>query len=167
MHNCPINCLFATEALPGFGTISQSVSRRGDAHLFFPRPSSLSRPPSSFPQPRVYVLRQRAAVSSPSFGWEMESSSAKSHRRGPHRDWKEVVWRGGEGVGCFVTMTTSSNWSKGDQSIQSCCCFFFNLFCLFFQWVRTGSDAVMRQLWGTPVCRGKLLYAEIQFKRLA
>lgn len=54
-----------------------------------------------FPRPCVYVLRQRAAVSSPSFGWEMESSSAKSHRRGPHRHWKEVVRREGGGVLCY------------------------------------------------------------------
>lgn len=72
----------------GFGAISQSSSRWGNA------PS----PPPSLP-PRscvlhlpscVYVLRQGAAVSSPSFGWEMESSSAGSHRCGP-----STIWRGG------------------------------------------------------------------------
>lgn len=47
MHNCPINCLFAAELLPGFGAISQSLSRRSEAPLFS-RPSSLFCPLSSF-----------------------------------------------------------------------------------------------------------------------
>lgn len=62
MHNCPINCLFAAELLLGFGTISQSLSRRDDTPLFF-QPSSAFLPVAC-----VYVLRQKAAASSPSFG---------------------------------------------------------------------------------------------------
>lgn len=58
MHNCPINCLFAAELLLGFGTISQSLSRRSDTPLFFQPATAFS------PLACVYVLRQKAAVSS-------------------------------------------------------------------------------------------------------
>lgn len=82
VHNWPINCLFAAELLLGFGTISQGLSQWSDTPLFL-HPFLCFLSSIFLPVACVYVLRQRAAVSSSSFRREMESSSAKSHHCSP------------------------------------------------------------------------------------
>lgn len=153
MHNCPINCLFATEALPGFGTISQSVSRRGDAHLVFPRPSSLSCPPSSFP-PALCLCTEAESSGLIAIIWMRDGviiSQVPSPRPPP-----PLEGGGAAGGGWGALLPWRPRQIGQRETSQSKVVGFLFVSVWFFplhdrsdkgSWrVRRGSDAVMRQL---------------------
>lgn len=138
------NCLFAAEAL---WALLQYLKAIAFSVLLFLLVAS------------VYVLRQRAAVSSPPFGWKMASSSAKSQCWGPIAIRRR----------CYVTITTTVNWSTWAKSRQKVKYFFY--FSISTIWrgggcIRRANQILIQSLRDTNL-EGKLLYAEIQFKRLA